>query len=70
MSDNPVLIARSHLARTVQHHGRGSPEAIEAKRALLYAKLERCAKETVAAAPDPSPEQVGRIVGLLNAAHS
>lgn len=64
MSD-PVHIARSLLARTVAKHGRGSPEAVDAKRALKTAKIEREIASATTEAPTLTAEQRQRIADLL-----
>lgn len=60
-----VHVARSAYALACKHHGRGSTQAAETRTALQYSKLERYTAEIVAAATNPSAEQVERIVGIL-----
>jgi len=64
MSD-PVHVARSLLARTVAKHGRGSPEAIDAKRALIAAKLVREIASATTEAPTITVDQRQQIASLL-----
>ena len=66
MSD-PVHIARSCVAHTVKKHGRGSAQAVHAKRSLQAAKLERHVTEVLATAPTPTASQLERIAALLTA---
>ena len=64
MSANPVLVATARVARAVKNGE--SPEAvIDARRAVIEAKLERAVREAIAAAPPLTTEQRQRIAGLL-----
>jgi hypothetical protein len=65
MPSDPVHIARSRLARTVASHGRGSPEAIDAKRELIAAKIIREIASATTDAPTLTAEQRRRIADLL-----
>jgi hypothetical protein len=64
-STNPVLKARSNLALAVRSHGRDSTQALNAKRELVAAKLERDVERTLAHKPPPTSEQAHRIAAML-----
>jgi hypothetical protein len=64
-STNPVLKARSNLALAVRSHGRESSEALDARRDLAAAKLEREVERTLADSPPPTDAQAHRIAALL-----
>ena len=65
MPSDPVHVARSLLARTVAKHGRGSPESLDAKRALKAAMLEREIARSTSEAPTLTAEQCQRIATLV-----
>ena len=65
MPSDPVHIARSRLASTVAKHGRGSPEAVKAKRELKTAKIVREITTATTEAPTLTSEQCQQIANLL-----
>lgn len=62
MSD-PVLVARSRVARAVQRHD--AEDEFAGRQQLAAAKLERAVREAIAAAPPLTAEQKQNIAMLL-----
>ncbi len=62
MSD-PVLVARSRVARAVQRHD--AAEELAGRQELAAAKLERAVRAAIAAAPPLTAEQKQHIALLL-----
>ncbi len=62
MSD-PVLVARSRVARAVQR--RDADEELAGRQELAAAKLERAVREAIAAAPPLTAEKKQHIAMLL-----
>jgi hypothetical protein len=62
MSD-PVLVARSRVARAVQRQD--AEDEYAGRQELAAAKLERAVREAIAAAPPLTPEKKQHIAMLL-----
>ena len=66
-STTAVATAHSRVAHAVRRHGSTSSEAVEARRNLAAALIEKRVKEIVDAAPPLTAAQRSRLADLIGA---